>query len=251
VLEGKCTRHGFEERSTIGHRRASKCRVVIARVRYKTVDAEGNADVITSAMPAEMLSGSLAAPSLGGHVIMANIGKGLPLFRLEDGFARDGIRIDRASLCNWKKQVSDKLAEPLVKAMLHHARANSFCISKDATGVAVQRIYSHEKGSGPSKKAQFLVMVADRDHIVYEYLEKETGAAIYKGFRGFAGYVQADAKSVFNLLFDEEHELKQKAPDLEPDGCTRTEVGCWYHCRCPSGKQRSPSARSVPKAALG
>jgi transposase len=43
VSEGKCVRHGFEERVTIAHKRGSKRRVIIARVRYKTVDAEANA----------------------------------------------------------------------------------------------------------------------------------------------------------------------------------------------------------------
>jgi hypothetical protein len=36
---------------------------------------------------------------------------------------------------------------------------------------------------------------------------------------------------VFNLLFADEDALTRKALDLEHDGCTRTEVGCWYHCR--------------------
>jgi len=231
VQEGKCKRHGFEERCAIAHRRASKCRVVIARVRYKTVDAAGNADVITTAMHAEILPGSIAAPSLAAHVMMENVGKGLPLFRIEDSLARDGICIDRASLCRWKKLIGDKLGDTVVKAMAKHALANAFCISTDATGVAVQPIYSHEKGSGPCKKGHFLVMIADREHILYEYLEKETGAAIFERFRGFSGHVQADAKSVFNLLFADEDELRQKAPDIAADGCSRVEVGCWYHCR--------------------
>jgi transposase len=231
VDAGKCTRHGFEERCTIAHQRASKCRVVIARVRYKTTDAEGNTDVIATPMHAEMLPGSIAAPSLAGHVIMENVGKGLPLFRIEDGLARDGIRIDRATLCRWKKLVGDKLGDTVIKAMAKHALAHAFCISTDATGVAIQPIYSHEKGSGPCKKGHFLVMIADRDHILYEYLESENGRAIYERFRGFEGHVQADAKSVFNLLFDDEQALRLKAPDLDADGCARVEVGCWYHCR--------------------
>jgi hypothetical protein len=52
-------------------------RLVIARVRYKTVDADGNADVITTAMPNEMLPSSLAAPSLAANITMENIGKGI------------------------------------------------------------------------------------------------------------------------------------------------------------------------------
>lgn len=231
VAEGKVVRHGFEESYKLGHRRASRVRVVIARVRYKTVDAEGNADVITTAMPQEMLPRSVVAPSMAAHVIMENIGKGLPLFRVEDTFAREGVPIDRGTLARIKKLVGDKLAATVVRAMHKHALASAFCISTDATGVCVQPIYSHEKGSQPCKKSHFLVMIADRDHILFEYLEKEDGPNIYKRFSGFSGYVQADAKAVFNLLFADEAELKRKACDVEHDGCERTEVGCWFHCR--------------------
>jgi transposase len=231
VLEGKVVRHGFEDSYKVGHRRASKVRVVVSRVRYKTVDAEGNTDVIAAAMPSEMLPRAIVAPSLAAHVIMENVGKGLPLFRLEDTFAREGIPIDRGTLSRLKKLVGDALAPTVVEAMREHAVATAFCISTDATGVCVQPVYSHEKGSQPCKKGHFLVMIADREHILFEYLEKENGPSIYERFRGFEGYVQADAKAVFNLLFADEAELKRKAGDVEHDGCERTEVGCWYHCR--------------------
>jgi transposase len=231
VLEGKVVRHGFDETHKLGHRRATKVRVVVARARYMAVDAEGNADVITTAMPNEMLPRAIVAPSLAAHVVMENVGKGLPLFRLEDTFAREGIPIDRGTLARLKKVVGDALATTVVKAMHAHAIATAFCISTDATGVCVQPIYSHEKGSQPCKKGHFLVMIADREHILFEYLEKENGPSIYERFRGFEGYVQADAKSVFNLLFADEAELGRKAGDVEHDGCDRTEVGCWYHCR--------------------
>jgi transposase len=230
VAEGKVQRHGFEETSKLAHRRASKVRVVTARVRYKTVDAEGNTDIITAAMPPEMLPGSIAAPSLAAHIIMENIGKGMPLFRLEDSFDREGIPIDRGTLSRWKKLIGDGLAVTVVKAMHLHA-LGAFCISTDATGVCIQPIPSHEKGRQPCKKGHFLAMLADRDHVLFEYLEKENGKTIHALFRGYSGYVQADAKSVFNLVFADAGELEKKAPDLEHDGCERVEVGCWYHTR--------------------
>jgi transposase len=231
VAEGKVKRHGFDESCKLGHRRASKVRIVIARVRYKTVDAKGNTDVIPTPMPAEILSGSIAAPSLIAHVIMENIGKGMPLFRLEDALTRDGVRIDRGTLSRWKKAVGGRLADTLVKAMHKHALATAFCIATDATGVNVQPIYSQDKGRQPCKKGHFLVMLADHDHILYEYLERETSDAIYKRFRGFSGYVQADAKSVFNVLFADVDELRRKTSLIEHDGCERVECGCWYHSR--------------------
>lgn len=232
VAEGKVARHGFDEPSyKIAHKRASKELLVLQRVRYKTVDAAGDTDIITAAMPEEMLPRSIVAPSLAANIVMENVGKGMPLFRIEDSFKRDGVSVDRATLSRMKKLIGDALASTVVKAMREHALATAFCISTDATGVNIQPIYSHEKGSQPCKKGNFLVMIADRDHIIFEFLAKEDGPSIYHLFRGFDGYVQADAKAVFNLLFADAAELKRKACDLKHDGCTRTEVGCWFHAR--------------------
>ena len=225
------------------HKRGGRRLVVIARIRYKTVDAEGNADVITTEMPPEMLPGAMAAPSLAAHIIMENIGKGMPLFRIEDTFEREDVAIDRGTLSRWKKLVGDKLGETIVKAMQQHALATAFCISTDATGVCIQPIYSQEKGRQPCKKGHFLVQIADRDHIFFDYLERETSANVSKAFAGFEGYVQADAKNVFDVLFCEPEIVRRNHPDIEPDGCTRVEVGCWYHAR--RGFWEATAAKSV------
>ena len=231
VAEGKVVRHDFEVSYKLAHRRARRVRLAIARVRYKTVDAEGNADVITTAMPDEMLPSAMAAPTLAAHVIMENIGKGMPLFRLEQSFTRDQVCLDRGTLSRWKHRVGEALDGTVVAAMRAHALATAFCISTDATGVCVQPMYDKADGRRPCKKGHFLVMIADREHIVFEYLEREDGRTIYEHFRGFDGHVQADAKAVFNLLFADPEQLSEKAPDVDHDGCTRIEVGCWYHCR--------------------
>jgi transposase len=231
VAEGKVVRHGFDESSKLAHKRGGKRRVVIARVRYKTVDVDGNTDVITTPMPSEMLPGALAAPSLVAHVIMENSGKGLPLFRIEDTFARDGVHIDRGTLSRWKKLAGDRLADTVVKAMQAHALATAFCISTDATGVCVQPIYGEVQGRQPCKKGHFLVQIADRDHILFEYLERETSANISSAFFGFSGYVQSDAKSVFDVLFSDADTVRARNDDVAADGCSRAEVGCWQHCR--------------------
>jgi len=230
VADGKVIRHGFDETYKIAHKRGGKRRVVIARVRYKTVDAEGNVDIIPTPMPDEMLPSAIAAPSLAAHVIMENIGKGMPLFRIEDTFARERFPVSRGTLSRWKKIVGDKLGETVVKAMGEHTLATAFCISTDATGICIQPI-PNDKGRQPCKKSHFLVRIADRDHIIFDYLERENSPAIYGRFAGFNGYVQADAKSVFDLLFADATTVQASAHDVEHDGCQRMEVGCWFHCR--------------------
>ena len=59
----------------------------------------------------------------------------------------------------------------------------------------------------------------------FEYTPKETSAAVTEMFRGFTGYVQADAKNVYDILF-------RKAPNADDDDSgSCKEVGCLAHCR--------------------
>jgi len=69
------------------------------------------------------------------------------------------------------------------------------------------------------------VTVADRDHIFFDYTPKENSAVVTELFGGYSGYVQADAKSVYDVLF--------RPPDEKPpdDDAVRHEVGCWSHGR--------------------
>lgn len=84
---------------------------MIALVRYKTVDAEGDTDLITTVMLDEMPRGAMAAPSLAAHVARSNVGKGLPLFRIEDSFAREGDPA-RQSECRGCVRHMDSLPVP-------------------------------------------------------------------------------------------------------------------------------------------
>ncbi len=68
--------------------------------------------------------------------------------------------------------------------------------------------------------------------IFFEYTARETSAAVGTMFHGFSGYVQADAKSVYDFLFRPPEERARSHGDQpEPDGAVRHEVGCWSHLR--------------------
>jgi hypothetical protein len=75
------------------------------------------------------------------------------------------------------------------------------------------------------RRGHFFVLIADRDHIFFEYTPRETSLVLEEMFRGYSGFVQADAKSVYDVLF--------RPPDKPPDGDAdiRHEVGCWSHAR--------------------
>src|SRR5204862_4481357 len=133
----------------------------------------------------------LAAPSLLAHLITEKYCDGLPLFRLEQRFARDGVPVNRGTMARWVEDVGATVGTTVVAAMRDEALATAFCIATDATGVAVQPTKGGDQARRGCRHAHFLVQIADADHVFFEYLPRETSAAIGELFRGFTGYVQA------------------------------------------------------------
>ena len=227
VAEGKAKRVDFEESCKLAYKRGGIRRLVIARAKYQVLGNDGQTAIDTAPMPPELFARSLAAPSLLAHIIMLKYGQGMPLFRIEDGFRRDGCPIDRGTMCRWVEDAGATCGATVVHAAKDEALGTAFCIATDATGVLVQPIRTHEKVRQACKRGHYFVHVADKDHVFLEYTPKETSGAVAAMFRGFSGYVQADAKSVYDLLF---RDPRERPPD-DDDGALRLEVGCWAHAR--------------------
>lgn len=225
VEQGKATRIDFEESCKLAYKRGGMRRLVIARAKYQIVDKNGETAIETTPMPAETFARSLAAPSLLAHIIMLKYGQGMPLFRIEDGFARDGCPVDRGTMCRWVEDAGATCGATVVHAARQEALATAFCIAADATGVLVQPIRTHEKLRTPCKRGHYFVHIADRDHVFFDYTARETSDAVAAMFKGFSGYIQVDAKSVYDVLF---RDPKSAEND---DGAVRYEIGCMAHAR--------------------
>jgi transposase len=228
ALEGKAERIGFEVSYQIGWRKGGPVKIVIARAKYRTTEAD-ETRVVTVPMPKRTFGRSLAAPSLLAKIATDKFADGMPLFRQEARFAREGLSLDRGTMCRWLEDCGMTLGA-IVVAMRDEALKTAFCIATDATGIAVQPEPASGKGRrGPCRRGHFFVMLADRDHVFFEYTPRETSAAVAEMFRGFSGYVQADAKSVYDILF------RPQRPDAGRESIEgppeREEVGCWAHAR--------------------
>jgi transposase len=199
-------------------------KLVIARATYRMVDDAGEAHLATAAMPAQGLERSLAAPSLIAHIAKEKFEMGLPLARLERDFRHGKVPVDRGTMCRWMEEAGGLLGSTIVEAMRADALDNAFCLSTDATRIAIQPVPDPGKRQ-PCRNGNFFVMIADRDHVFFEYTPRETSAAVATMFAGFTGYIQADAKSVYDILF-------RPPPGKEDDDVDRPkEVGCLTHCR--------------------
>ena len=104
------------------------------------------------------------------------------------------------------------LLGPIVRAMLKRV-LQSEVVQTDDTPVKVQ---DHD-GKG-IKTGRLWVHIGDHNHryTVYDYTPDRSGAGPGRVFKDFTGYLQADAYSAYDALFQ---------------GGTIVEVGCWMHAR--------------------
>lgn len=230
VEKGQAERIGFEESSKLAWQRGGHRRLIVARVKYRVPgDTPETTDLLTAPLPKETLSRCLAAPSLLAHILVDKYCDGLPLHRIEDRFARDGVRVDRGTMSRWVEDAGATFGATVITAARDEALRTAFCLATDATGVAIQPVRSDKRS--PCKRGHFFVQIADQDHIFFEYTPNETSQAVGQMFHGFSGYVQADAKSVYDLLFVPPEQRKKPPDDDQVDTGVRQEVGCWSHAR--------------------
>jgi transposase len=229
VARGEAERIGFEESSKIAWQRGGPRRLIVARVKYRVPgDQPETTQLATAPLPPQVFPRSLATVSLIARIGVDKYCDGLPLHRQEERFARLGVTLDRGTMCRWMEHAGATAGATVIAAMRAEAMRTALCISTDATGVLVQPMRDSQRRQ-PCRRGHYFVQIADRDHVFFEYTPRETSAAVGEMFEGFSGYVQADAKSVYDILF-------RPPPEPPPDDCTadaaeRTEVGCLAHAR--------------------
>jgi len=120
------------------------------------------------------------------------------------------------------EDLGNTLGATVVHAMFEDARTHCSVLSTDATGASIQPGSRDGGPKQPCKMGHFFTIVADTDHVLFHYVERHTSDAVAELFKGFTGYLQSDASSVYDIL-------ERGPPD--PNDATVTLVGCWAHCR--------------------
>jgi transposase len=126
--------------------------------KYACAVCETNGDnprIETAAKPEAAIDKGMAGPSLLSYIVTSKFNDYLPLYRLEDIFARQGFEISRATQSVWCGDVGD-LAEPLYELMGEEVRA-SHVVATDDTIMPMLR-------TGHCAKARMWVYVGDEAH---------------------------------------------------------------------------------------
>ena len=160
--------------------------------------------------------------SMVAWLITQKFALGVPHHRLEQHMAAQGESLDRSTMCRSAEEVGSALGATVVHAMFRNAIETCSVLSTDATGGAIQ---PGPRNGGPKqscKNGHFFTIVADCDHVLFAYAERHTQDAVAKLFKGFRGYLQADASSVYDIL--------ERGPPADTDEGIVL-VGCFAHCR--------------------
>jgi transposase len=220
VAAGRAEHLGFAESCRLSYLRGGAIRVVVARAKYKIV-LSGEDTFTTVPRPKELLRRSLLAPAALAHILIAKYAMGLPLYRIETWFKKDGLDLDRGAMSRWCEDAGATLGI-IVQAMAKDAM-RATCLATDATGVSIQPEPRADHSRQPCKKGHFFVVMADRDHVFFEFQPRHTSAAVCDMFRGYSGFIQADASAIYDSL----HRGDAVASGADPP----TEVACWSHAR--------------------
>jgi transposase len=189
---------------------------VLKHVRHKYAcakcDGEGyNPNIATAPQPPQPIDKGLPGPSLLAYVAVSKLGDHLPLYRLENIFARQRVHVARGTMCAWMR-CAGELVLPLVALMATRVR-RSRVVHTDDTTVPIQ-----SPGEKQCRKGRIWCYLGDvaNPYTVYDYTpnRKRDGPAAW--LAGFSGYLQADAYGGYDGVYSGGHV---------------TEVACWAHAR--------------------
>jgi transposase len=190
--------------------------------KYELPAVGGGTTVLGVVTPKTLFPRALLHTSVFAWLAVQKFALGVPHHRLEKHLECEGERLDRGTMCRAMEDLGNTLGATVVHAMFEDARAHCGVLSTDATGASIQ---PGSRDGGPKqvcKKGHFFTIVADTDHVLFHYVERHTSNAVAELFKGFTGYLQSDASSVYDIL-------ERGPPD--PNDATVMLVGCWAHCR--------------------
>ena len=214
---GELTRIGEEVCEKLDYTPA-KLRVIRhIRPKYACKNCEGVDDpgpTVKIAPPVvQFIPKSMATEGLLAHVVVAKFADGLPLYRQQKIFARNGVDLSRATLAGWVIQAAGKCL-PILELLKHEIRGGPL-INIDESPLQVLK----EPGRSNTTKSYMWVFCGgtpDRRAVVYQYHPTRSGQAPLDFLGDYKGYVQSDAFSGYEQVARKD---------------SIVHLGCWVHAR--------------------
>jgi len=191
---------------------------VIRRPRYGCRACEEA--VVQAAAPERPIDGGMATEALLAHVLVNKYSDHLPLYRQAQIFARQGVTLDRSTLCHWVGRACWWLA-PLHELVLSTVLTSPKVFADDTTLPVL------DPGRGRTKTGRLWCYAVDNrpwcgpghPTAAYIYSEDRKGEHPQAHLRGFRGLLQVDGYAGFGRLVAEK---ANDGPQI---------AFCWAHVR--------------------
>jgi transposase len=207
-----------EDRSEMLDHVPAQLRVrVIRRPRYGCRICEQT--VLQAPAPERPIDGGMATEALLAHVLVSKYADHLPLYRQAQIFARQGVTLDRSTLCNWVGRACWWL-EPLHGLILGTVLSSPKVVADDTTLPVL------DPGRGRTKTGRLWCYATDNrpwggpghPAAAYVYSEDRKGEHPVAHLSGFQGLLQVDGYAGFGQVGGTTNHSPQLA-------------FCWAHAR--------------------
>lgn len=173
-------------------------------------------------MPKPAFPNSLASPSAVAHIVSQKFVEGLPLYRQERAFARQGIALSRQTIANWMLKGADWL-ETIYDRLHALLRERDILHTNESTLQVL-----HEPGRAATTNSYLWLYRSGRDGpaiVLFDYQPTRAGEHPQRFLNGFRGHLHADGYAGYDGL------TTKRQPDgtSVPSGIVL--AGCWSHAR--------------------
>lgn len=199
--------------------------IEIARVKKSCRRCE---KMVQSPAPSRPIPGSMAGPGLLAHILVSKFDDHLPLYRLNEIFARIGADIPDTTLVDWCGRAM-RVLQPLTDRIEAEIMASDV-LHADDTPIRVLDRSRRDKGLGKGvKQGRIWAYVRDQrpwsgtapPGAVYYFSPDRKGEHPRHHLRDSSGILQADAYTGFKQLYER-----------RADGSSQfREAACWAHLR--------------------
>ncbi len=179
----------------------------------KCEEETGEANIRKTPKEPALLPGSFASAEAVSHIMTQKFVMYSPLYRLEQEFNRQGLKLKRQTMANWVLNCSDTWLRPVYDVLRNNLR-NETVLHADETTLQVLR----ESGKAATSKSYMWLYrtsgCAANPVVLYEYQPSRKAEHAEKFLEGFSGWLHADGYQGYHKL----------------SGNIRV-VGCWAHAR--------------------
>ena len=185
----------------------------------------GDANIVKTPKEPVLCPGSFVSASAAAHIMTQKFVMYSPLYRLEQEFNREGLRLSRQTMANWILNASDTWLRPIYD-VLRRELCREPVLHADETTLQVLK----ESGKAATSKSYMWLYrtsgCAENPIVLYEYQPSRKAEHAERFLDGFSGWLHADGYQGY-------HRLPKNI----------RVVGCWAHAR----RKFDEALQTVPK----